>query len=354
MNTIYNNLVIYYFSGTGNARRSSEWIAELARSECLNVYLTDIDRFEKVTIPDLRDGRTLIGFAYPTHGFNAAPTMLRFMSLFPKQKNCDIFLINTRAGMKLSKVFLPGISGLAQYLPALIMLLKGFRIVAMKPVDLPSNWISLHPGLKEGVVRSIFIRWKRKMKFFAHRLLSGRRNYRALFDFPIDIWLFPISIGYYFVGRFALAKTFIATDSCNSCGLCVKQCPTNSIKMSGDYPYWKLTCESCMRCMNNCPQRAIETAHTVSGILWYLTWGLAAPFFFTSLINSSLFPATLNKIWLKLIDWGVWALTTIIFITLAYYLIHYLLRFRIFNKFIAYTSLTHYKFWRRYKAPSDI
>lgn len=351
MSTIYNNLVIYYFSGTGNARRSSEWIADVARSEGLKVHLVNIDRFENITIPALYEGRTLIGFAFPTHGFNAAPIMLRFIALFPKRRNCDVFLINTRAGMKLSKIFLPGISGLAQYLPALMLILKRYPIVAMKPVDLPSNWISLHPGLKESVVISIYERWHRKIQKFAKKMLAGKKNFRALFDLPIDICLFPIAFGYYFIGRYTLAKTFVAIDNCNACGICVKECPTKSIVMKGAYPYWKLSCESCMRCMNNCPQRAIETAHTFSGVVWYLTWGVAAPLFFTKLINSQVIPIAAGSILAKLVDWGIWALTTIVFISIAYYLMHYLLRFRFFNKFIAFTSLTHYKFWRRYKAP---
>lgn len=279
--------------------------------------------------------------------------MLKFLAIFPKLKNCDVFLINTRAGMKLSRWFLPGLSGIAQYLPAFMLLMKGFRIVAMKPIDLPSNWISLHPGLKDSVVKSIYERWKRKTRIFAGRILRGKRVYRALLEFPIDIWLFPISVGYYLVGRFALAKTFIATDSCNECSLCVKQCPTRSVIMRGRYPYWKLTCESCMRCMNHCPQRAIETAHTFTGILWYLTWGLASPYLLIRVVNSGLLPVNLDVIWMKLIDWTIWGVTTIIFVSFAYYLMHYLLRFRFFNKFIAYTSFTHYKFWRRYNIPQD-
>jgi Pyruvate/2-oxoacid:ferredoxin oxidoreductase delta subunit len=351
MDNTYTNLIIYYFSGTGNARNCSGWIAEEATARGLMAHLINIDRFDKVIIPELDEGRTLIGFAYPTHGFNAAPIMLRFLSRFPRLKNCDTFLMNTRAGMKLSRFFLPGISGLAQYIPALMLLMKGYRILAMKPVDLPSNWISLHPGLKQEVVDSIYARWHEKINVFSEKVLAGKRNYRALFDLPIDIWLFPISIGYYLIGRYALAKTFIVTDRCTGCQLCVHQCPTQSILMRGKYPYWKLSCESCMRCMNNCPERAIETAHTVSGFLWYVAWGILAPIFFSIVLDSGILQVEPGSFRAKILDWVISGIVTIVFVSLAYYLMHFLLRFRFFNKFIAYTSFTHYKFWRRYKAP---
>lgn len=42
----------------------------------------------------------------------------------------------------------PGLSGLALILPALMLRLKGYRIKGLRPLDLPSNWISLHPGLR--------------------------------------------------------------------------------------------------------------------------------------------------------------------------------------------------------------
>jgi Pyruvate/2-oxoacid:ferredoxin oxidoreductase delta subunit len=347
----YKNLLIFYFSGTGNALNCSKWIAGEAEKQGLTVHVNSIDRFEKINIPELADGRTLIGFLYPTHGFNAAPIMLRFLGQFPKLEKSDVFMVNTRAGMKLSRFFLPGLSGMAQYIPALMLLIKGYKVVAMKPADLPSNWISLHPGLKQKVVISIHDRWQRKMKNFAGKLLAGKRNYRALYELPIDLLLLPITLGYYFIGRYALAKTFIATDSCTSCQLCVKQCPTNSIKMIGDYPYWKLSCESCMRCMNSCPERAIETAHTFSGAVWYLIWALLSPFLYTIVIRSEIIPLPYGYFWTRLLDWTIVGITTVICVSIAYYLMHFLLRFRFFNKFISVTSLTHYKFWRRYKAP---
>ncbi len=94
--------------------------------------------------------KTLVGFCSPTHGFNLPPIVLTFIRNFPKVKNKDAFILNTRGGMKLYKLFLPGLSGIAQLLPALMLSLKGFRIVGMQPLDLPSNWLILHPGLVTG------------------------------------------------------------------------------------------------------------------------------------------------------------------------------------------------------------
>ena len=44
----------------------------------------------------------------------------------------------------------------------------------------------------------------------------------------------------------------------------------------------------------------------------------------------------------------------IVILAISYQLSHYLMRFRIFERLIIYTSLTHYKFWRRYKGIKHI
>lgn len=256
----WDSLYIYYISGTGNARKSSYWIAEEAAKRGLKTVVQQIDRLENIIMPEFGE-KVLIGFAFPTHGFNAAPIMLRFIAGFPHGLCKEIFLLNTRAGMKLYKIFLPGLSGLATIVPAFILWLKGYKCIGFRPVDMPSNWIPIHPGLKTKVIESIINRCERIVRNFATKIFSGKKIYRGLFSIPVDLLISPISAGYYLAGRFFLSKTFIANYNCNNCGQCIRECPTESILLVRNRPYWKLTCESCMRCMNNCPQRAIESAH---------------------------------------------------------------------------------------------
>lgn len=347
---MYKNLLIYYFSGTGNAKRSAEWFAETAKLQGISTTLINIDRFTEVAIPEV-EGKTLIGFFSPTHGFNLPPNMLKFIWKFPRRKNTDVFILNTRAGLKLSKLFVPGLSGLAQFFPALVLLFKGYRIVGMQPMDLPSNWISIHPGVKQKVVNSIFERCERITKKFAERILWGKTKYKALLSTPFDLAVAPIAVGYYLFGRFGIAKTFIASNACNGCELCYKQCPVNAIRMVRGKPYWTFSCESCMRCMNTCPERAIETAQGVTAVFWWLILGVIVPWLIGKFYGIK-FISFRGESWFSgfMEDMAGWAIGLAL-VWAGYQLMHYLMRFTIFEKLIIYTSLTKYKFWRRYKAP---
>jgi len=254
--------------------------------------------------------------------------------------------------MKLSKLFLPGLSGIAMYLPALMLFLKGYRVKAMYPVDLPSNWISLHPGLKKKVIDSMVDHYSKLTGKFATRVQNGEKVFLKYFVLlPLDILVFPVAIGYYLVGRYILAKTFIANYHCDNCGICMENCPTHSIILSGKRPYWKFTCESCMKCMNYCPKRAIETAHSLVFVLvfvltvWFNPWITARV---TQWVNNwfgtSLMAVELLRF---VLQWSVWLASFFI----GYKAVHYLMRFPKINRIITWTSLTTWKFWRRYRIP---
>ncbi len=350
--TGYKNLIIIYYSGTGNARRTSEWIATRAKEQGLNTFVLPFYKYLKDP-PAVSDGKTLVGFCSATHGFNMPHHFLKLIFRFKAFPKSDVFIVNTRAGLKLSKLFIPGLSGLAQILPAAMLRLKGYHVVAMQPVDLPSNWISLHPGLKSTVVNSMVNHYKEKVDHFAELLLSGKRSYfPALISLPADILIMPIGLGYYFGGRFILAKSFYATDLCNDCMLCIKACPNNALVLKDNRPYWKMTCESCMHCMNFCPQRAIETNHN-----WFLPLLFVVGLFVNPWIAAMAMMGLEAHIpaMLFLGKWIVMILQLVITLLLfgsTYYLVHYLMHFTFFKKVMRYTSITRAGFWRRYRIPA--
>lgn len=340
----WKSLYIYFISGTGNAKKSSEWIRDEAEKSGLKTVVQQIDRLENILMPE-EDENPLLGFAFPTHGFNAAPIMIRFIAGFPKGLGREVFLVNTRAGMKLSKIFLPGISGVALLLPAFILRIKGYKCIGFRPVDLPSNWIPLHPGLRESVIRSIFTRCERIVRDFTIMILSGRKVYRGLLTLPLDLLISPIALGYYVGGRFFLSKTFIANDKCNNCGICIKDCPTSSIKMVAGRPYWKLTCESCMRCLNHCPLKAIEAAHGMAVAFWIIFTAINAQVVLMLIKALNINPGVW---WWKLASQATGIVCMILITSILYWFMHYAMGFRPVRYLVRFTSLTTLPFWRRY------
>ena len=342
---IYSKLIVYYFSGTGNSANVAQWIAKIANEKGIISELINIAHIDRLHIP-VPPEDALVAFCSPVHGFNYPPVMQAFIRRFPKGKN-PVLLLNTRAGMLIGKWITPGLSGITFYLSALVLWMKGYQINAMFPVDLPSNWISVHPGLNDHTVKFLHERNKERVTVFATKTLEGGKDFRSMREFIQDIAVSPISLGYFFVGRFLFAKTYYVSSACNNCGLCVKQCPVKAIKMVDNRPFWTFHCESCMHCMSYCPHKAIETAH--GAIIGFMI-------FFSLVVWSAIelsFGKTLhldNAIVNFMVQTGL----LLGLLAIWYRILHFLLRFNWINKLIAFTSLTFYEFWgKRYKALKD-
>lgn len=339
----YQKISIYYFSGTGNSKNAALWFSASAQKRKIGCQVFNIAETESFPVAPPDPG-SLVVFVSPVHGFNYPPVMLQFLSHFPKGNN-DVVLMNTRAGMLIGKFVTPGLSGITFYIASLFLKLKGYRINGMLPVDLPSNWLSLHPGLNQRTVLFLHAKMKSKVMKFADKVLDGRRSYVALREIVQDILISPVALGYYFLGRFILAKTFFASSDCDNCGLCIQKCPVKAIVLVAEKPFWKLTCESCMRCMSSCPKRAIESAHGfILFVALLFNWVILGSI-------SYLFPEIIAGINPFLYNWVIQFILFLGLLVACYRIMHLLKRYRWFNRILVATSLTSYKFWgRRYRA----
>jgi ferredoxin len=339
----YPKLVVYYFSGTGNSENVAKWMADVAKEKGTKVSLINIAKTDRLAISS-PEPDALVVFVSPIHGFNYPPVMLNFIRRFPKGKN-KVLLMNTRAGMLIGKWITPGVTGIAFYFSALILKIKGYTIKSMFPVDLPSNWISVHPGLNERTVKYLHERNQEKVYRFARKVLDGGSDFRGMYEIIQDTLVAPISLGYYFIGRFLFAKTYYASADCDNCDLCIKACPVKAIQKVDNRPFWTFNCESCMRCMSNCPKKAIEIGH---GYLLVI-----------ALLSSLVFTGLFYR-YFKLLFFDVehtflgFVLESALFLGILaiwYRILHYAMRIKFIERMVVYTSLTKYKFWgRRYKA----
>lgn len=333
---------IFYFSGTGNAKQIALWLSEFAAKKEIDSKIFDIAKCDRENISAFIDN-ALVLIISPIHGFNFPKITLDFIRHFPKGNNC-VVLMNTRAGMKIGKFITPGLSGIAFMLSSFILKGKGYRIVGQIPFDMPSNWLSIHPSLNEKTVKYLHKNNYGRVKKHSDKIFSGQSDFLAYRDLVQDILISPIALAYYFIGRFALAKSFYATADCDSCGSCIKQCPVKAIKMVNNHPFWTFKCENCMHCMNICHKRAIEAAHGLFVIV-----SILSSLGFTILIEN----VVQLEIKSSFIRFTIWSVIFIAILWILYYTQHLLMKYRIMSKLISFTSLTHYKFWGRYKSIPD-
>ncbi|HBG41678.1 MAG TPA: hypothetical protein DDW85_09735 [Porphyromonadaceae bacterium] len=342
MNPI-KKIIIFYFSGTGNSKRVGQWFVEFAMEKGISCKLADITKENDTTLKAI-DPDCMIGIVSPIHGFNYPKIMLDFIRRFPKGKS-RIVLMNTRAGVKVGKMVTPGLTGIAFMLSSLILKRKGYKIIGQIPFDMPSNWISIHPAIREKSAQFIFDKNRYRVKKHFEKIYAGKSDFASRKDIIQDVLISPVSFAYYLIGRFFLAKSYYASYKCTNCNLCIKQCPVNAIKKVNGRPFWTFKCESCMKCMNNCPVDAIETPHGLWAIVIYLT-SIVCTYLFYNLLPEAI------QFWI--VKFFLFNIILIAYVWALYRIQQLELKNRIIAKIISLTSLTHYKFWGRYKRKKKV
>lgn len=315
----------HVFSGTGNALAAARWFLENSSG---TVVWMENDA-PPLLLPD--PARTLLIFAFPTHGFCAPWLVLRYLWRFPRVPGAHVYFVNTRAGVSIGPLWLPGVSGVATWLPMVLFHLRGFTVRGALPLDMPHSWIAFGPPNTQAGIERLTLRSRRIVNEASSHVLAGRPYYRwsVWLTLPLDLALLPVTISYVGVARFILGKTMYASESCTACGFCIDQCPVGAIELRDGRPFWTSQCESCMRCMNICPKKAIQSW---IGRMFLVAYALVA-------VGGAL---------LQVGDLTGWCIVTALFFPI-YGGLHRALGNKLVNRIFTSTSLSRY--WRRYLAP---
>jgi NAD-dependent dihydropyrimidine dehydrogenase PreA subunit len=344
----YREATVYFYTGTGNSYRVAAWMTDALADEGAAVTLLPIESAHAAR--EIGDGApALLGLVMPSHGFTTPWAMLRFAFGLPRRRGTHAVVVATRAGMRLGSLYTPGFEGTATLLVAAILAAKGYRVQGTAGIDMPSNWIALHPGLPSQAVDGIVDRAKTRTAHFMSRIVSGRQRFANWIPSLLGLLVLPISVAYLLIGRLFLAKLFFASDRCTGCGLCAEHCPNGAIEMRGSgrsgRPYWTFRCESCMRCMGFCPVGAVEASHLLA-VGTYLLAGTiptaAALTWLTARLPLLAFLGLFPR-------WILESANAVVALALIYPLFHLLLRIGIVNCFFTHATLTHY--YRRYHEP---
>ncbi len=229
--------MIYYFSGTGN----SQWVAKKIGNQIGE---------EAISIPDaIKENRELtvikegqcVGFVFPIYAWAAPEIVMNYISNVTVEKGAFCFAVCTcgeEAGLSMKK--------LAGKLP----LNSAYSIV------MPNNYIIGFDVDSEDVAKQKIENAKTKIAEICADI-TERKN---VWDVNVGTKAFLKSnVASWGFNRFARnAKPYSVDETCTSCGICEKVCPTQNIELKEGRPLWGNNCLLCLACINRCPVKAIQ------------------------------------------------------------------------------------------------
>lgn len=240
--------MIFYFSGTGN----SLWVAKqlsLALDETIISISEELNSRKNDFTYNLKQNEKII-FVFPVHSWGPTTLVLKFISKIKLSAyyNQSVFFVCTcgdncgytnkiiSKALKKKSIFLS--NGFSIQMPNNYILMSGFDTDSK---ELEQNKLQEAPHLLNKVITSI----KNKNK----DNLYNRGNLPILKSYII----YPI------FKKFIIGKNlFYAKETCTSCNLCIKTCPTQNIYLKEGRPKWQNSCIQCVSCIHRCPNQSIE------------------------------------------------------------------------------------------------
>ncbi len=249
---------IFYFSGTGNSLAVAKHLVEDLGGELVPIAGSQ------------RQGASVdadvIGIVFPVYSWGLPLVVAEFARNLKAPASAYVFAVTNCGGfpagtlLQLEKILSAG----------------GTKLSAGFSLRMPDNYLPLFKSPLPELIRKLteaepgrtaqiaaFVRERKQGRIEAGNFLSN-----AFFS-----GLIYKGFAKYVRGS---DKAFLATDKCNSCGICASVCPAANIRIAGGRPEWQHKCEQCLACLHWCPTEAIEFGKNTVGKKRYHHPGITA------------------------------------------------------------------------------
>ncbi|MGF7057424.1 EFR1 family ferrodoxin [Brassicibacter mesophilus] len=246
-----DNVLIVYFSGTGSTKRIAETFEEIFNERHYYTIKYPLDLSIKKSLStqynEIIHKVKLLLVIYPVYAFDAPQPVYDWIEDLTFENDIPTVVISVSGGGNIWPNTLCRVSCIKA------LEKKGYKVFYEKMLVMPSNFVvKTNDDLSMWLLKKIPVVTNK----IANDVIIGKRHRTGFKIGTKFIHLFS-RIEKKYSGLFGLS--LMTKESCNGCGWCAKNCPSNNISMVEEKPIFSNQCIVCMRCIYGCPLKAIYT-----------------------------------------------------------------------------------------------
>lgn len=227
--------IIFYFTGTGNSLYVAKEISDnfVGIPNALAEEKFNYEQYVKV------------GFVIPLYFMGMPKLVNEFINNVNIPDSAYIFCVVTRAytkGNVLSEI-------------DKILQKQRKRLDYGKYISFPDSYIRWAGASDEAAQEKLFSKSKKQLDNIKKEVADNKIH--------VDKEGIILKGSSYIINSFWKStlktknKTFKTSNDCIKCGVCLKACPSQNIKLDGKLIKWGEKCQDCMACVQSCPHKAI-------------------------------------------------------------------------------------------------
>jgi ferredoxin len=236
---------IFYFSGTGNTKMVAKLLATEFNRYISVVNVIAIDELLKTNKTAEVEKYDIIGFGYPVHAFNAPRIFFEFIEQLQDGKQKKTFIFKSAGD--------PFMQGGSTALVRKALQKKGYDVLYERLFVIPANVLVRY---QDRLIKQLYNTAVQRVKTMVNEILSETTKIQKNTFFSNFLTAAFSSMENY--GARFFGKNLYVSESCNLCGICISNCPTNNITKQKGYIRFHSKCTLCMRCIYRCPVNAIS------------------------------------------------------------------------------------------------
>ncbi|MCH4888645.1 hypothetical protein EZV73_13715 [Acidaminobacter sp. JC074] len=244
------NYSIFYFSGTGNTWYAAQKLKLALGKNHVSCYSIEND-YLKDNLESIIEASDQIIIGYPIYGSEAPRIMQTFINDLPTMK------VTKPLAVFCTQAFMSGDG--ANYLSD-VFLKKGYHLMQTLELKMSNNFYvpvfvrAFKVGNREKINRRNE-KAHEKIIEFAGQIRQGEAAVKSVND--IQNWLGDTQRKHMDTYIEKVNESIYADNTCTKCGMCVKLCPVENIKLT-DKITFSNHCIACMRCYQSCPKASIQ------------------------------------------------------------------------------------------------